>query len=459
MKPLTLRPAARATAAALALFAAQAAFQPAFCLDLFGAYELAQRADPAMRAAEASLSAGREKAVQGDALLRPRINLSANVSRQDDRSSSSATLPPPLDQVTRSDSSGTARDIALSLNQPVYDAKAKADKQQLHAQAGMAEVRFRSAEQELMQRVADAYFGVLLAGESLRVTQAELAAVQLQRDRAQARFDVGRGKITDLQEAQARVDSLLARELSAQSQLALREAQFQELTGTPARELRPLRADFKPQPPLPDDLGGWQQLGESLNTRVALSRQDLAIATAEIAKHSLSGRPTLELTSRYSQRDQGSGLSSALSPDTRRSLSVGLQLTVPLYAGGALDSRQRESLARQSEAEEQLAAAKRDARLQVQDGYLAVKTGIARIAALQQSLVSARSALEATTLGRDVGTRTELDVLDAQQRVFQVQLDLAQARNDYLLGRVRLASSAGTLQPEALRELNTYLAL
>jgi outer membrane protein len=137
---------------------------------------------------------------------------------------------------------------------------------------------------------------------------------------------------------------------------------------------------------------------------------------------------------------------------------MGLQFSVPLSAGGAIDSKQRESIAKKRQAEEELSATQRDARLQVQDAFLAVKTGVARISALEQSLTSARSALEATTLGRDVGTRTELDVLDAQQRVFTAQLDLAQARNDYLLGRLRLAAAAGELQEADLRALDAYLA-
>ena len=125
------------------------------------------------------------------------------------------------------------------------------------------------------------------------------------------------------------------------------------------------------------------------------------------------------------------------SPTAAARRRIGVQFNVPLYTGGALDSRQRESIAKKRQAEQELSAAQRDARLQVQDAFLAVKTGVSRVAALEQSVLSARTALEATTLGRDVGTRTELDVLDAQQRLFTAQLDLAQARNDYLLGRIR----------------------
>src|SRR4030095_11899304 len=159
----------------------------------------------------------------------------------------SSNVPAPLDQIIKSESSGTASQMALQLSQPIYDKGAAADKKQLHQQTALAEIEYRHAQQDLMQRVAEAYFGVLLAEESLRVTRAEKAAVAMQRDRAQARFDVGRGKITDLQEAQARFDQVLAKEVSAQSTLASAQAQYLELTGVPADGLALLRA-FVPTP-------------------------------------------------------------------------------------------------------------------------------------------------------------------------------------------------------------------
>jgi outer membrane protein len=425
-------------------------------LDLMDSYRRAQQADPTILAAQEALLAGREKAVQGSALLKPQVGLSASLAQQNDRSSA-GSLPPALAGSVPDSSSGAMHQVAIQLKQPIYDAKSRADKAQLQQQTELAEINHRQAQQELIQQVGEAYFGVLLAQEHVRVVHAEKTAVGLQRDRAQARFDVGRGKITDLQEAQARYDSVLTREVSAQSTLAQRQEQYRELTGTAADGLAPLREGFAPTPPLPDSLQAWQLKGEDANTRVLRQRSELAIAGAEIEKYKLSGRPTLDLVAAYTDRGQHGG-SSGLTPDRQRSASLGLQFSVPLFAGGAIDSRQRESLAKQRQAEQELGAARRDARLQVQDGFLAVKTGVARIAALEQSLRSTRTALEATTLGRDLGTRTELDVLDAQQRMYSAQLDLAQARHDYLLGRLRLAAAAGDLQEGDLQALNTHLA-
>jgi outer membrane protein len=356
-----------------------------------------------------------------------------------------------------SNSTGTTHEMALQLSQPLYNARAVADKKQLHQQTALAEIQYRDAQQDLLKRVAEAYFELLLAQENLRVAQAEKAAVGQQRERAQARFDVGRGKVTEVQEAQARYDSVVTREVSAQSTLALRQAQYRELTGVAGEGLADLAAGFMPSPPQPDDLQAWQHRGLDGNTRVLVKRSELSIASAEIDKHKLTGRPTLDLVASYTAKGQSGGLPQQVSPDSNRAAVIGVQFNIPLYRGGSLDSRLRESLAKKTQSEQELAVAQRDARLQVQDAFLAVKTGVSRVGSLEQSVRSARTALEATTLGRDVGTRTELDVLDAQQRLFSTQLELAQARNDYLLGRIRLASAAGELQPGDLHALNAYL--
>lgn len=444
-----LRAAALAAALALVPAAAQA-------LDLFGAYERALRHDPSVLAAEESLLAGREKAVQGDALLLPQVSFSVGHTYLQDRTS--ANVPPALLEVLLPESSGEIQQAALRLKQPLYDAAAAADRRQLHQRTELAEIGYRKALQDLMRRVSEAYLGVLLAQERLAVVRAEKDALGMQRERAQARFEVGRGKITEVQETQARYDSVLASEISAQSALAVSEAQFRELTGAPAAGLATLRPGFAPLPPQPDDLLAWQQKARGGNARVQAKTSELAIASAETGKHKLTARPKLELLAGLTHTAQDGGLSQLVAADSNRTASIGMQLTIPLFAGGALDSRERESLAKRREAEHDLGAAQRDARLQVQDAFLAVKTGVARIASLEQSVLSAQTALEATTLGRDVGSRTDLDVLSSQQRLYASQLELAQARTAYLLGRVRLAAAAGELGEGELRALNAFLA-
>jgi outer membrane protein len=345
----------------------------------------------------------------------------------------------------------------VQLVQPLYDMAAKSNRAQLHEQSTLAQTQFDESRQNLALRVADAYFGVVVAQETVRVVQAEKEAVMHQRDRALARFQVGQGKITDLHEAQARLDAVVTREVSALSALEMRRAQFLETIGSAPVQLSELAPEFRPRLPEPLDLRAWQVRGEDHNNLVRSKVSELEIASAEIGKHRLAARPTLNLVGSYGAAGQSGGLSPLVAPNGERTGAIGLQLNVPLYAGGGLDSREREAVAKRSQAEQELAAARRDVRLKVQEGFLAVTTGVARIASMEQALVSARSALDATAAGRDVGTRTELDVLDAQQRVYSAELDLVQARVDYLLGRLRLAAAAGELDEDSLRGLGPWL--
>lgn len=450
-----MKPIKKLLAGAAALLCLHAG--AARAIDLADAYRAALANDPASLAADYALVAGREKTVQGDALMRPRINLEAGVTRihnrqtgQAGQSVASALMP---DQ-----SSGTAQQATVRLVHPLYDRAAQANRQQLREQTTLAGIQFTEARQALALRVADAYFGVLVAEETLRVVQAEYTALSYQRDRAQARFDVGQDRITDVQEAQARLDAVSTRAVTAMATLEVRRAQFQETTGTAPAGLAPLSAHFVPLPPEPANLADWQVRGESHSTVVLAQRSALNIADAELSKNRLAARPTLDLVGSVGAQHQSGNLSPLMAPDGARTASVGLLLTVPLYAGGALDSRQRETVARVAQGEQELLAAQRDVRLKVQEGFLAVLTGVSRIASQEQALSSARSALEATSQGRDVGSRTALDVLDAQQRYFDAELELVQGRVEYLQGRLRLAAAAGDLDESRLRELGPWLA-
>jgi outer membrane protein len=428
----------------------------AHAMDVAEAYRQALANDPSALAADQALLAGRELAVEGDALLRPRVNLQASVSRIHDRMT--GDLAPPASQLARSTSTGTTTQATLQLVQPLYDRAARANRDQLHEQTTLAQTRFDASRQDLALRVAQAYFGVLVAEETVRVVQAELTAVRRQRDRAQARFEVGQGNVTDVREAQARLDAVTTKDVSAQATLALRREEFRETTGVAPTALEPLAGAFVARPPEPAALAAWQARGEGESPLVHTRQSELEIARAELSKHRLTSRPTLDLVASYGARNQSGNLSPLVAPDGDRAGSIGLVLNVPLYAGGGLDARQREAAAHLGQAEQELAAARRDVRLKVQEGYLAVTTGVTRIASQEQALVSARSALEATTEGRDVGTRTELDVLDAQQRLNAAELELVQGRADYLLGRLRLAAAAGELGETDLHALGAWLA-
>lgn len=422
-------------------------------VDLVGSYNAALQADPSYRSAEEALHAGREKSVQARSLYLPRVSLSANVNQVNDRSE----VPDFLSSVTREESHGRYHGAAIQASQPIYRPQYWAEAKQLKSQAGLAETDYRQAGYELIERVTRAYFGLLLAEENVAVSAAQKAAVQEQLARSKARFEVGKGRVTDVEESQARYDSVVASEIAAIAQLDQARAQFTEVTGLPPANLAGYGARFVAVPPSPDDLGAWTSRALDGNYGVIARRSQVEIAAAEIEKHRLAGRPTVDLVASYGDKGQAGGLSPLAYPERASSTSIGLQVSIPLYAGGAYNSKERESRAKHRQAESELAAARRDARLQTRDAFNSVKSGAARIVALDQSVVSASTSLESTIAGRDVGTRTTSDVLDAQQRFYNAQLDLARARYDYLLGRVKLASAAGSLAQDDLRALNGYL--
>ena len=255
----------RAAPAALALLLALN-FGQASAIDLVSAYRQALAYDPTSLAANDALSAGREKAVQGDALLRPRVNLTAGVNRIHDHST--GEVPPAASGLISGDSTGTARQATVQLVQPLYDMTAKANRQQLREQSTLAQIQFDESRQNLVLRVAEAYFGVVVAQETVGVVQAERDAIQQQRDRAQARFEVGQGKITDVHEAQARLDAMDTQEVSALSTLDLRRAQFLETIGSAPDQLSQLAPSFRPRLPEPAELRTWQLKGEDQNKLV-----------------------------------------------------------------------------------------------------------------------------------------------------------------------------------------------
>ena len=442
------------TVFALTLLAAAGAHSQT--LRLTQAFQQALRSDPSTLAAEQALLAGREKAVQGEALLKPQVSLGASVTGISSHAYSN--LPDPVSSLVSPDSSGHVGEAAVKVLQPLYNASHSASKQQLISQTAGAEIRWTAAVQDLTKRVAESYLAVLSAQDTLRVTRAEETTLAEQRERAQARFDVGSGRITDVQEARARHDGTVAKLIGAQSALALRQAQFQWLTGASAQGLADLSSVSRLPAPPPELLADWQRKGQDRNAYVQSKRIELDVARQEVAKYRLDSRPTLDLVGAYTMKGKGGDLSPLVAADRERTATVGLQLSIPLYTGGALNSREREALAKMRQTEQELAGAQQDVQLQIHDAYLALHTGLARVQALQRAQESSQSALDATVLGRDLGSRSQPDVLDAQQRFYAAQLDASQARIDVLLAQVRLAWAAGALSENDLQAIDAILS-
>jgi len=437
-----------ALALALAPFAAQAE-------DLVQVYRDAQRYDAQYAAARHALDAGRERLPQGEALLLPNIGLSAGYNYGDARVKfRSSDL---IAQGTTINRNPRDWNYTLSLTQPIFRKDNWLRRDQAEFQVKQAESTFEQSRQDLILRSAQAYFDVLAAQATLTVVKAQKVATAEQLAQAKRNFEVGTATITDTHEAQARYDLIVAQEIQAQNDLENRLRALQQITGKEYTALKDLRPDVKLAPPNPNNMQSWVDLAEKQSYPVRIQEAVTEIAALEAKRGEAGHYPTLDAVASYRDFNQRDPVSfNAVGSETRQG-TIGLQLALPLYQGGAISSRERETAALHMRSKEDLENARRASALAARQAFLAVNSGIAGIRALQQALVSSKSALESNKLGYEVGVRINIDVLNAQQQVFSTERDLALARYNTINNQLRLKSSAGSLVEDDLLEVNRAL--
>lgn len=431
----------------LALLCAAA---PATADDLLETYHTALSNDPVFAAARAARQAGQEKLPQGRSLLLPNINLSANTTYNDSTTTYGGMTPFP---------SGTNRysshGYGVNLTQPLYREQNRVTYNEAFLQVAYSEVQFKIAEQDLILRVAQAYFDVLMAQDNVQLSGAQKAAISEQLEQARRNFEVGTSTITDTYEAQARYDLTSAQEIAAQSNLEVRQRTLQQLTNSMPGSLRQLGAQFNPEMMQPDDMEKWVDNAMQHNLQLDAARIAADLAEKEVARNRGGHYPTVDLVASHTQNNSSGG-NLGVSSDTRTS-SIGVQLNIPIYQGGAISSRQREAEANRERAKDDLENARRTAALQARQAYLGMVNGIAQVKALQQALKSSESVLEASKMGQEVGVRTNLDVLNAQQQLYFTRRDLYQAEYNYLMSQLKLKAAVGTLSVNDLQRVNQAL--
>ncbi len=428
------------------------AVQAAAAQDLVQVYRDAARHDAPYAAARFALQAGLEKLPQGRALVLPTLNLTAAASRSNLEIEPYGRNPAP-----GSERWYTTRNYQLAFSQPIFRMSNWLQYDQAEQQVRQAEASFGQAGQDLIVRTAQAYFDVLASMDTLQLVRAQKAAISEQLAQAKRNFEVGTATITDTHEAQARYDLIVAQEISAQNDLDNKKKALAQIAGREYANLAPLRPQVTLSPPNPAAMNDWVDLARKQAYPVVI--QEAATQIAELAaKIGKAGHyPTLDLVASYGQTEQtGSNISANSS---RLNLgSIGVQLALPLYQGGAITSREREAAALYEKSKQDLENAKRTTVLQAQQSYLAVINGIAQVRALEQALVSSQSALDSNKLGYEVGVRINIDVLNAQQQLFSTRRDLAVARYNTITNHLRLKSAAGSLREEDLQEVNRALA-
>lgn len=415
--------------------------------DLIDVFTLSLKSDPQLLAEAASRQAVGELDDQALANFLPQIDLTANTNK----TRVDASAQNFIGGKTEYNDHG----YSLSLVQPVY-------RRQNFVQSNLADIAIEGAaasyavvEQTLIVRVAERYFGVLGAEDDLTFALAEKEAIAKQLEQIQQRFDVGMATITDVTEAQAAFDLASAAVIEAENALANANEQLRETTGTYVEDLAELEAESPLVSPEPARIDEWSQTALQQNPAlmVAKSNVDNAEQTIELQK---SGHyPSLDLVAQKNYSSQSDGNFSG-STKTHTDI-IGLQLNVPIYEGGAVVSRTREAAYRLDEAMQNEEEQRRLITRQTRESFNGVISGISRVKALKQAVISNEKALESTQAGYEVGTRTTVDVLDARRNLFSARRDYARSRYDYILDTLRLKQAAGIVTVEDLQQINTWL--
>jgi outer membrane protein len=416
----------------------------AHALDLVQAYREAVANDAQYAVARATVAAGREKRDQGRATLLPQVNASAALFRNDSESN-------------LSNRKFNSTDYQLTLTQPLYRWQNWLGAEQGELLVAQAEATFVQAQQDLALRVAEAYFNVLNAQESLRATQAQKTAFAQQLELAKKSFEVGTATITDTHEAQARYDLVTAQEAAAENTLAVSRESLNVLLGKDAGQLAVLKPGVVLAGPQPADIKAWVDQAEQNNVQVRVQALSAEIAGKSAESARAGHHPTLDFVASYGKsKNDASQLGTTQATDVT-TLRYGLQLNVPLYAGGGTESRSREAAAQRDGALAGLDGSRRQATLAARQAYLGVVNGLAQVRALEAAEVSSQSALDATKVGYEVGVRINNDVLNAEQQLYATKRDLYKARLDTLLAQLRLKQAVGALGEDDLRQANTLL--
>jgi len=306
------------------------------------------------------------------------------------------------------------------------------------------------------REVQQAYVDVLLSADNVAFAGAQKTAIAEQLQQAKISFQVGTATITDTHEAQARFDLATSQEIAAKSDLDVKQRALELLIGKAAPVLAPLSARLQLTPPEPAVLDKWVEEARSVNPQVRAAEYGLTLAQQEVVRNRGAHYPTLDAFAGVTRNASGVGTLGGPGTDINNR-NIGLQLALPIYQGGLVDSRVREAVANEEKARQDLESARRGVELQTRQNYVGVTSGIAQVRALEAALTSSQSALDSTRLGREVGVRTQVDVLNAQQQLFSARRDLAQAKYNYIMSTLKLKASVGRLTEADVVAVNAWL--
>ncbi len=417
----------------------------AFAAGLYDNYLLAHDNDPQLKAADATRSAQNETRSQSIAQLLPNLSFSANTDKIKSETTNSAFFPAVAERYR-------SHAYQLTLTQPIYRHDRWVALRQANSTVSQAEADYGVAEQALMIRLSESYFNLLAAKDNLDFAQAEKQATARQLEQAKQRFNVGLIAITDVHEAQAQFDLTVAQEITASNQLASAREALLEITGQYEQAPLSLQADIPLLNPDPADIDAWVKKATEQNLSLQSAIYASDVANEEINRQRAGHLPTLDLVASRSTAVTG-GLTGRDSDVDK----ISLQLNVPIFAGGGVNSLTRQAAYRAEAAKQNLIQARRSVTRQARDAYLGVIAEVSRVKALKQAVTSNAKAYEATQVGFEVGTRTIVDVLLSQRELFRAKRDYARSRYDYILNTLRLKQAAGSLARTDIEAINKWL--
>lgn len=405
-------------------------------------YQLAADNDPRILGADAQHQAARETLAQSRANFLPSIDFRASKSKLDQ----DVTKP------FNDNRNFTNTNYALNLKLPLYRKNNYIARRLAKHTVTRADAEHEAIRQDLLLRVAEAYFNILSGSDDLEFARAEKLAIKRQLEQTRQRFDVGLVAITDVHEAQARYDLAVAEEINTNNQLDNHIEVLRTITGTYHDNLDKLGDDITLIRPDPEDIDQWTRTALEQNPTLLAIQASLEESKENVAQQRAGHFPLLDFTASRSYSKSG-----GVFANTTETATIGLEFNLPLYAGGRTRSQVRQALhyleaARQTQEEQ-----RRTTQRQVRNAYLGVLAGISRVKALKQALISSQSALRASEAGYEVGTRTTVDVLNSRRELFRAQRDYAQARYDYLLNTLRLKQAAGLLDIADLNAIGEWL--
>lgn len=425
---------------------------PTWSLDLKQAYEAALEQDATLRATRAATDSARERLPQARAQLMPNVSFSAARSHNDLVRAQQNILG----QNTITEDNYYSFNQTLQLRQPLYRKPLLVGLEQSRFVVEEAEAMLERENQNLGVRVTGAYLEGLLAQDQLSLVRKQREVTTVQLDAARKALVAGSGTRTEIDEAQARLDMILAQELEAQQHVDYTRRQLEAMINQPVSDLARLDpSKMVLEQPVPENMDAWLMLSEDRSPEIRALKARLDAARLEVSKAQGGHYPTLDAVAQIS-RSASENVTSPSSSYTNRTL--GLQLNVPLFAGGYVNSAVRQAVAEQTRAEENLEATRRDLAVRLHKEYRGVTEGVLKVKALEQAVKSAERVVLSSQRSFQAGSRTLLDILNAEQRLQEVLRDLAQARYLYAVSRVRLQSLAGGEKLATILEINRWLS-